>query len=54
MEEFINISYENSQDILKKSSMAVITSGTATLEATLSFTPCIAVYKTNWLSYFIN
>ena len=53
MKEFINITYENSQDILKKSSMAIITSGTATLEAALTFTPCIAVYKTNWLSYFL-
>ena len=53
MKEFINITYENSQDILKKSSMAIITSGTATLEAALSFTPCIAVYKTNWLSYLL-
>ena len=33
--------------------MAIITSGTATLEAALSFTPCIAVYKTNWLSYLL-
>ena len=53
IEDFIHISYENSQDILKKSSMAIITSGTATLEAALLFTPCIAVYKTNWLSYFL-
>ena len=53
MNEFVDITYENSQDILKKSSMAIITSGTATLEAALSFTPCITVYKTNWLSYLL-
>ena len=53
MEDFGHISYENSQDILKKSSMAIITSGTATLEAALLFTPCIAVYKTNWVSFLL-
>ena len=33
--------------------MAIITSGTATLEALLLQTPCVTVYKTGWLSFKI-
>ena len=47
----IKISYGDSQEVLKKSKLAIITSGTATLESVLSFTPCVTLYRTNWLSY---
>ncbi len=51
MEDFINVTYENSQEVLRKSKLAIITSGTATLESVLSFTPCVTLYRTNWISY---
>lgn len=50
-DDIINISYGDSQEVLKKSKLAIITSGTATLESVLSFTPCVTLYRTNWLSY---
>ena len=53
IESFINVSFEDAQDVLKKTKMAIITSGTATLESALSFTPCVVLYKTSWLSYLI-
>ena len=53
IEDLITISFSNSQEVLKKSEIAIITSGTATLESILAFTPCLALYKTNWLSYLI-
>ena len=49
----IEFSYGNSQDVLKNADWAIITSGTATLEALLMGTPCVTVYKTNWLSFQI-
>ena len=51
LSEFIQFSYGNSKEILSQSDLAVITSGTATLEAVLYKTPCVVVYKTGWLSY---
>ena len=51
LSEFIKFSYGNSKEILSQSDLAVITSGTATLEALLYKTPCVVVYKTGWLSY---
>lgn len=53
MDGLVSVSINNSQEVLKKSQMSIITSGTATLESILSFTPCITLYKTNWLSYLI-
>tara|TARA_B100001093_G_scaffold170929_1_gene163827 strand:+ start:6516 stop:7634 length:1119 start_codon:yes stop_codon:yes gene_type:complete len=53
LEGLINISFSNSQEVLKKSELAIITSGTATLESILAFTPCLTLYKTNWLTYLI-
>ena len=53
LEGLVNVSYGNSQEVLKLSKLSIITSGTATLESILSFTPCIALYRTSWLSYFI-
>jgi len=49
----VQFSYGNSQEVLKSSDLAIITSGTATLEALLLQTPCVTVYKTGWLSYKI-
>lgn len=53
IEDFINISYGDAHDVLKKTKMAIITSGTATLESILSYTPCVTLYKTNLVSYLI-
>jgi len=53
MAGLVQVSYGDSQEILMKSKISIITSGTATLESILSFTPCIALYRTNWLSYLI-
>ena len=49
----IEFSYGNSQEVLEIADLAIITSGTATLEALLMRTPCVTVYKTNWLSFKI-
>ena len=46
----VEFSYGNSQEVLKSADLAIITSGTATLEALLMQTPCVTVYKTGWLS----
>ena len=51
IDDFIEVTYGNSQEVLKKSKLAIITSGTATLESVLSFTPCVTLYRTNWISY---
>lgn len=51
--EIANISFGDSLDVLKKSKLSITTSGTATLESVLSFTPCLTVYKTNWVSYIL-
>ena len=53
MDGLVSVSINDSQEVLRKSQMSIITSGTATLESILSFTPCITLYKTNWLSYLI-
>ena len=42
-----------SSKILKRSSAAVICSGTATLEGLLAEVPTTIIYKTNWLNYLI-
>lgn len=52
-EGIIEFSYGNSQEVLKIADLAIITSGTATLEALLMQTPCVTVYKTGWLSFKI-
>ena len=49
----VEFSYGNSQEVLKIADLAIITSGTATLEALLLQTPCVTVYKTGWLSFKI-
>ena len=56
-ESFINddipIIFDNTYSILKKADYALVTSGTATLEAALFKVPQIVCYKTNWLTYMI-
>jgi len=53
MEGLITISFNNAQEVLSNCQMAIITSGTATLEAMLLRTPCVTLYKTGWLTYRI-
>lgn len=40
-------------DVMKNVDLAIVTSGTATLETAYYQTPMIVVYKTSWLSYLI-
>lgn len=40
-------------DVMKNADLAVVTSGTATLETGLFRTPMIVVYKTSWITYLI-
>jgi lipid-A-disaccharide synthase len=40
-------------DLMKNSDVAVVTSGTATLETACFQTPMVIVYKTSWLTYLI-
>jgi lipid-A-disaccharide synthase len=47
----IKVIYEQTYDVLSRSSAAVVTSGTATLETALLNIPQIVVYKTDWLFY---
>jgi len=44
-----NVTY----DIMKNSRVALVTSGTATLETGWFGTPMVVVYKTSWLTYLI-
>jgi len=47
----IQVTFDSTRDILRSASLAVVTSGTATLEAALLSTPHVIVYKTSWLTY---
>jgi lipid-A-disaccharide synthase len=47
----IQVTFDSTRDILRSASLAVVTSGTATLEAALLKTPHVIVYKTSWLTY---
>jgi len=47
----IKVVYDQTYDLLSCSSVAVVTSGTATLETALLNIPQIVVYKTDWLFY---
>ncbi len=40
-------------DVMKNSDVALVTSGTATLETGFYQTPMVVVYKTSWLTYLI-
>ncbi|MEQ9426075.1 MAG: lipid-A-disaccharide synthase [Cyclobacteriaceae bacterium] len=44
---------DHTHEILAQSAAAVVTSGTATLEACLLRTPQVVTYKTSWLNYLL-
>ena len=52
-EKNIEIVENQTYKVLKKSSAALVTSGTATLEAALIKTPQVVCYKSSWISYQI-
>jgi lipid-A-disaccharide synthase len=49
----VNIVYEQTYDLLRHAEMAIVTSGTATLETALLKVPQVVVYRVNFLSYFL-
>jgi lipid-A-disaccharide synthase len=49
----IKVIYDQTYDVIGSSSVAVVTSGTATLETALLNIPQIVVYKTDWLFYIL-
>jgi len=49
----IQVIYNQTYDLLSHAAAAVVTSGTATLEAALFNVPQLVVYKTSWISYQI-
>jgi len=49
----IDIIYNKTYDLLQQSDIAIVTSGTATLEAALLEVPQIVCYKSNYISYLI-
>lgn len=53
MLENVTIEFDKTQELLAQANFALVTSGTATLEAAILRTPQIVCYKLNWLSYQI-
>ena len=51
LDDLVKVSFNNSQAVLSNCEIGIITSGTATLEASLLRTPCVTLYKTGWLSF---
>lgn len=49
----IPVIYGKVHELMSHSTLAVVASGTATLETALCGTPLIVVYKTSWLTYLI-
>ncbi len=49
----VDIVFEQTYDLLHNAEMAVVTSGTATLETALFKVPQVVVYATNSISYFL-
>lgn len=47
----IPVLYDQTYDIVQQADIAIVTSGTATLETALLNTPQIVVYKTDWVFY---
>lgn len=47
----VNVIYDDTYNLLHVSQVAIVTSGTATLETALFKIPQIVVYKTDWLFY---
>ena len=52
-EDKIKIVYDNTYNLLKKSTAAIVTSGTATLETALFDVPQIVCYKSSLFSYLV-
>ena len=52
--EWINIEYTNPQKALECADLAIVASGTATIEATVFGTPMIIVYKMRLLSWWLS
>jgi len=51
--EGISFSSESLKEIMKRADVAIVKSGTATLETALMGIPHVIVYKTSWISYKI-
>lgn len=49
----VTVQYENTYPLLKNATIAIVTSGTATLETTLFGVPQIVVYRSDWFSFLI-
>ena len=49
----VKLVFDETYSLLDKSSFALVTSGTATLETALFKVPQLVCYKTNWLTYCI-
>ena len=47
----IPVLFDQTYDIVQQADIAIVTSGTATLETALLNTPQIVVYKTDWVFY---
>ncbi|MBI4548356.1 MAG: lipid-A-disaccharide synthase [Ignavibacteriae bacterium] len=49
----VQLIQHSTYDVMKNSDIALVTSGTATLETAYYQTPMIVVYKTSWLTYLL-
>jgi lipid-A-disaccharide synthase len=49
----VTVTAGQSREVLRVSDMALVTSGTATLEAFLLGIPQVVAYRTSWLTYFL-
>lgn len=49
----VHIVYEQTYDLLSRAEVAVVTSGTATLETALFRVPQVVVYRVNFLTYYL-
>lgn len=49
----VHIVYEQTYDLLSRAEMAIVTSGTATLETALMRVPQVVVYRVNFITYFL-
>ncbi|HLP19927.1 MAG TPA: lipid-A-disaccharide synthase [Chitinophagales bacterium] len=49
----VELVFDKTYDVLKQSTAAIVTSGTATLETALHNVPEVICYKGSWISYFI-
>ncbi len=49
----VSVHYNKTYELLKLADVAIVTSGTATLEAAIVGTLQVVVYKTSWLTYLI-